>query len=278
MTGNPSLRCAVFWFWALAGISCVAPRPAADLFWAAYDEGNPDSMDHAAWQAILDGYLRTEDPSGIHRFDYAALLANAADRERLVSYLAYLQERDPRRYSRGEQMAYWINLYNALTIEIVLGSYPVESIRHIHEGIVPLAGPWDDVHARVAGQELTLNDIEHGVLRALWRDPRIHYAVNCASLGCPNLASRAFTAENLEALLEAGARMYINHPRGVEVRDESDAVVSSLYDWFREDFGETEADVVAHLLRYAEPELAVELEGFDGELSYAYDWRLNAPR
>ena len=263
---------------ALAGNSCAAKQSDPGAFWAEHDDSSTETIDHAAWQTILDGYLRPGDPSGIHLFDYRALKASAADRETLTGYLAYLQELDPRRYSRTEQMAYWINFYNALTVEVVLGGYPVDSIRDIHEGILPLTGPWDDVHATVAGQDLTLNNMEHDILRPFWRDPRIHYAVNCASLGCPNLATRAYTPANLEELLDQGARDYINHPRGVEVLDDSFAVASSIYDWFREDFGETEADVIAHLLRYADADLAEQIEGFDGALEYEYDWSINAAR
>ena len=184
-----------------------------------------------------------------------------------------------RRRAAAEQMAYWINLYNAVTVQVVLGGYPVESIREIHEGLVPLTGPWGDVHANVAGQDLTLDDIEHRILRPIWKDPRIHYAVNCAAYGCPHLIATAFTADNLEELLDQGARDYVNHLRGVDVLDEAFAVVSSIYsdDWYREDFGVTDAEVLAHFLQYADAELAEQLRGFDGIMEYDYDWRLNEP-
>ena len=262
----------------LAGVACSAPRPESVPFWDERDDANPERIDHARWQAILDAHVRS-DETGVNLFDYAALHANAAERARLTGYLDDLQAIDPRRLSAPEQMAYWINLYNALTVQVVLGDYPVESIREIHEGLVPLVGPWGDVRATVAGQGLTLDDIEHRILRPIWKDPRIHYAVNCAAYSCPHLLARAFTADNLEELMEQGARDYVNHPRGVEVLDEAFAVVSSIYsdDWYREDFGETDAEVIAHFLQYAEPELAEQLEGFDGIMEYEYDWRLNAP-
>ena len=125
-------------------------------------------------------------------------------------------------------------------------------------------GPWDDAIAKVAGRVLSLNDIEHGVLRPIWRDPRIHYALNCASIGCPNLAGRAYTREDLERLLlEEGARDYVNHPRGAAWQD-GELRASSIYDWYQEDFGGTEAGVLGHLLRYARPELAERLRGYVG--------------
>lgn len=276
--GREALWAALVLSGCLAAGSCSTKGSDPAVSWAEHDDTNPEAVDHADWQAILDGYLRTDDPSGIHLFDYGGLQAHPADRERLRGYLAHLESVDPRRYSRNEQMAYWLNFYNALTVETVVEAYPVNSIRSIHEGPIPLSGPWGDERATVAGARLTLDNIEHDILRALWRDPRIHYAANCASLGCPNLPPTAFRAANLEELLNAGARDYVNHPRGVELTGESSAVISSIYSWYREDFGGSEAGVVDHLLRHAAPELAERLRDFDGRLDYEYDWSLNDAR
>ncbi len=250
-----------------------APKAELQPYWDRSDEGSAAVIDHSLWQGVLDRYLDSKHPSGIHRFAYGAV--QGPDRQSLNRYLAALQALDPRDYSRPEQAAYWINLYNALTVDLVLAHYPVASIRDIGGGWLA-RGPWDDKVARVAGRELTLNDIEHGILRPIWRDPRIHYAVNCASIGCPNLAARAYTRDNLDELLDEGARDYVNHPRGAEWKD-GRLTVSSIYDWYREDFGGTEAGVASHLLRYARPELAERLRGHAGALDHEYDWSLNAP-
>ncbi len=124
------------------------------------------------------------------------------------------------------------------------------------------------------GEALTLNDIEHRILRPVWRDPRIHYAVNCASLGCPNLQPVPFAPDTLDAQLDAAARAYVNHPRGVR-RQGDDLVVSSIYHWFREDFGDSEQGVISHLLRFAAPQLAARLRRHRGGLEHDYDWTLN---
>ena len=259
----------------LTGVAKAAPGSELLSAWEASVETNAASIDHSAWQGILDTYL-TSHPSGINRFDYAALKANAEDAAKLAGYLTSLQELDPRHYSRQEQQAYWINFYNALTVRVVADAYPVDSIRDIYQGWLPL-GPWDDVHAEVAGMPLTLNNIEHGILRPIWRDPRIHYAVNCASHGCPNLSPTVYTAANTEALLEAGARAYINHPRGASFVDDDFLLISSIYEWYVEDFGGTEKTVIDHLVQYAEEELAARLKTFSGSIDYAYDWNLNTP-
>ena len=248
-------------------------------FWDASDESNASRIDHGAWQEILDTYLRPHS-SGINRFDYGALKASAGDTAKLAGYLSYLQELDPRTYSRREQKAYWFNFYNSLTVKVVADAYPVDSIKKISDsmlgGLIPV-GPWGDVRAKVCGQDLTLDNIEHGILRPIYRDPRIHYGVNCASLGCPNLLETAFTAANTETLLDGAARAYVNHPRGVDFVDDDFIVISSIYTWFSEDFGNSEGNVLKHLAGYADDELADRLKNFEGTIDYDYDWDLNQP-
>jgi len=268
-------RLLAFGLLTLGGVSCGGP--SVDASWADHDPNNAERLVHGDWQALLDAYLITDDPSGVYLVDYAALKANEVDRQRLNGYIDYLQGLNPRQYAKDVQMAYWINLYNAVTVKVVLDEYPVDSIKDIHEGLIPGTGPWGDVHAMVGGQPLTLDNIEHDILRPIWQDNRIHYAVNCASIGCPNLATDAYTAENLERLLEQGARDYVNHPRGAELLDEAFGVVSSIYFWYQEDFGDSEAGVLEHLRKYAEGDLAEQLRDFDGSLDHEYDWSLNAP-
>ena len=126
----------------------------------------------------------------------------------------------------------------------------------------------------IEGETLSLDDIEHRILRPIWQDPRIHYAVNCASIGCPNLSNEAFTAQNTDVLLTQGAIAYINHPRGVSINND-ELTLSSIYKWFKEDFGTDDRAIIQHLQTYAKPALKAQL----GELSdiegYEYDWSLN---
>lgn len=262
---------------AILATACAPPQPERISDWDASDESNVEPIDHGPWQNILDAYL-DPDPQGVNVLDYAALAASSDDTAKLAGYLEHLQGIDPRDYRRAEQMAYWINLYNARTVKMVSDSYPVDTIREIHQGDVPMTGPWGDVCANVAGQDLTLDQIEHHILRSIWRDKRIHYAVNCAAYSCPQLMETAFTAANTESLLEAGARTYVNSARGVDVVDDEFIVLSSIYKWYPEDFGDTEESLIEHLVHYADSELADFLEGFEGTIDYDYDWKLNQPQ
>ena len=249
-------------------------------FWETSDETSVKQVDHSAWQDILTAYLRIHSSSGINKFDYAALKANAKDTSKLVRYLNYLQELDPRTYSRAEQKAYWINLYNALTVKLVVDAFPVDSIRDICENRASgskCSGPWDEMHAKVAGQDLTLDNIENDILRPIWKDNLIHYGLSCASYGCPDLFGTAFTAENIDTLLNTGARKYVNHSRGVDFMENDFIIISSIYDWYAEDFGGNKQGVLGHITRYADEKLAKRLKNFNGTIDYEYDWRLNCP-
>jgi len=133
-------------------------------------------------------------------------------------------------------------------------------------------------------RHLYLDNSEHGILRPIYDDPRMHYGVNCASLGCPNLLETAFTANNIDHLLDQGAVDFINHPRGVSVTDD-EITLSKIYDWFSVDFGENIDDLLKHLQLYAKPDLRDRLRQMMNrdayqasyEISYEYDWALNAP-
>ena len=177
-------------------------------------------------------------------------------------------------FNREQQRAFWINLYNALTIRVILKNYPVRSIRDISSGFFS-SGPWSLELITIEAQALTLDDIEHRILRPIWKDARLHYAVNCASIGCPNLQNRAFTASNTEALLNKAADEFINHQRAVSINDDGELQLSSIYHWFDDDFG-GESGVISHIREHASTSLIDMLEGIDEIDDYHYDWRLNS--
>jgi hypothetical protein len=230
-----------------------------------------DSLDALYARYIVAG----ED--GINRVAYNAWKQAPADRAALDAAIAALTRERPSQMPSAAQFAYWANLYNALTLQEVLRHYPVASIRDIKSrGVLDfgaLIGPWKTHLATVEGRRLSLDDIEHGIMRPTFRDPRVHYALNCASIGCPNLQHRVFRAETLEAQLDAAARIFINHRRGVRLEG-GQLRLNSIYDWFRIDFGDV-SRLRAHLVHYAEPDVRRAILASTRIAGYDYDWRLN---
>ncbi len=253
----------------------VGAAPKAER-WPFWEASNPHSLtviDHHPLDQFLSRYLIAPHPSGIHRVRYADV--TPTDRKQLKAYLASLQSVAVRRQNRAEQKAYWINLYNALTMDVILDHPKVKSIRDISDGLFS-RGPWRKKRLLIEGEGVSLDDIEHRILRPLFADPRIHYAVHCASLGCPNLIPVAFTAENTDRLLSEAAHAYVNHPRGVTIQS-GQVTVSSVYVWFQEDFGGNDAGVLAHLRQYADDALRVQLKDIHRIANHTYDWGLNRP-
>lgn len=249
--------------------------PSKDLWdrWRAHDPASTATIDHSVWSVLLGKYIVMSN-GGIALFAYGDV--DDADKAALVAYTSRLSRIPISTYNRNEQKAYWINFYNALTVRLVVENYPVESIREIDMSPgVTSDGPWDKKLMVVEGEEITLNDIEHRILRPIWDDPRIHYAVNCASIGCPNLQPEAYTPQTMDRLLNDGARAYVNHPRGVTVMPGNELIVSSIYAWFEEDFGDSEESVIRHLQSFAEPQLRDVLASLDEIEDHAYDWTLN---
>ena len=255
----------------------VLATPEAELWprWLAHQQGSGLAVDHAVWDNFLSGYLR-RGADGTMRVKYGQV--RPADRKSLEGYLDALAATPVGKLDRPEQLAFWINLYNALTMRTVLDHYPVRSIRDID--ISPRLfddGPWGKKLIAVEGEPLSLDDIEHRILRPIWRDPRLHYALNCAALGCPDLQPASFKAPAMELQLDTAARAYVNHPRGVRI-DGGDLAVSSIYVWYAADFGGDDASIIAHLRRYADGALELALAGRSNIDDDSYDWTLNDDR
>jgi len=262
-------------FAILFGHSMARAAPKAELWprWQKHDPASSEKIDHGAWDRFLKQYVVARHPSGIHRVRYQAVTPE--DFKNLQGYLKSLQGVAISNYNRNEQRAYWINLYNALTVDLVLSRFPVVSVRDINISPGLLArGPWGAKLFSVESEKISLDDIEHRILRPIWKDNRVHYALNCASLGCPNLQPTAYTGENTQALLERGAKDFINHSRGVTIQN-GKLRVSSIYVWFQEDFGGDAEELMEHWQTYANPKLAEALGKYSGGLSHDYDWRLN---
>lgn len=243
--------------------------------WPIWEPNNATSqktINHSTWQKFLKKYVHT-NIDGINVISYGKV--SQADKDNLDDYIWRLSQIKIAQYNRNTQLAYWINLYNALVVKVILEHYPVDTIRQIN--ISPgffAQGPWKANLVKVDGIALSLDDIEHRILRPIWNDPRIFYGINCGSVGCPNLQKTAFTGANVNQLLNKAAKEYINSLRGVQIIDKK-LVTSRLYQWYKKDFGGSDQDVINHLMIYANPKLKKQLQKFHQISDSEYNWHLN---
>lgn len=265
-------------FLATVAAGLVAPgfaagAPASRLLsprWAGFGAG--EGPDSAPWAEFLTRWRR-QGSDGVARVDYAGAQAAGALGP-LRDWIGAMGRAEPAALSRDAAFAFWCNLYNAETVARVLEAWPVGSIREIG-GSLFAPGPWREERLTVAGAVLSLDDVEHGILRPVWGDARVHYAVNCAALGCPDLGAAPWREEGLDAALDQAARAFVNHPRGARVEG-GRLIVSKIYDWFEADFGGSDAGVLAHLRAHAASPLAAALEGVSRVAGSEYDWSINA--
>ena len=249
----------------------IAKSKLANKIWTKHDAASSIQIDHSAWDALLAKYLK-KDAQGINRFAYKSV--SSADKSALQSYLAQLQSTDVTKLNRNEQYAFWLNLYNASTVNIGVKNYPIKSILEIKSNPLDLKGPFNDKIAKVNGQTLTLDTIESGIVRPIWNDPRLHYAFNCAAVSCPNLGAKAYRGKTLNAQLNQAATSFINDPRGITISN-GKVIASKIFFWYSEDFG-GEKGVLKHVAKYANDALKQKLAGKTKINSYVYDWALNA--
>ena len=238
--------------------------PKADLLPYWQDQVATDQRDisHQQWQKLLDKYLVVQPQQTLFR--YGAVTTE--DKQQLSAYINQLSHLDPRKYNRNVQFAYWVNLYNALTVQLIIDHYPVTSITKL--GGFFSFGPWDQPVVTINNKSLSLNDIEHRILRPIWRDPRIHYAVNCASLSCPDLLSQVFDSHQLNNQLNAAASRFINSNKGVRATSKQ-TTLSSIYDWYGDDFGDQQA-LFQHINHYRHHKKIT-----SNNIKFNYNWLLN---
>lgn len=221
---------------------------------------------HAPWQALLSAHVRDG------QVDYQGF---KRDQPALDRYLAELDATRPGQLAKDQQLAYYINGYNAYTVLLILEHFrdgrPVRSIKDIG-GL--FSSPWSIRFVRLGGELLTLDMVEHEILRPRFGDPRIHFAINCASLGCPPLRDEAYRGDRIDRQLDDSTTRFINDPQFTYVKDNT-LYLSKIFDWFGDDFV---AGAVPFVRRYADQPLAGRLEaaGSGLRLKYLpYDWSLN---
>ena len=203
------------------------------------------------------------------RVDYAGLKQEEA---RLDRYLESLARVDPGALTRNDRFAFYVNAYNAWTIKLILSGYPgVESIKDLGS---LLKSPWKRKFVKINGATVSLDHIEHDILRPEFKDPRVHFAVNCASRGCPPLYGEPFAGDKLDAQLDAVTGRFINDPRYNRL-EENTLYVSRIFKWFGEDFND---DIIGFFERYASPALKAAITARRPALDIRYldyDWSLN---
>jgi len=201
--------------------------------------------------------------------DYEAFKKNEA---LLDKYLKILEETDIDKLSWNDQFAFYINAYNAWTIKLILSAYPgIQSIKELGS---LFRTPWKRKIARIGGEIMTLDTIEHEILRPRFKDPRVHFAVNCASRSCPPLRWEPYRGDILDRQLTEMTEAFINDPHHNRLQN-STLYVSSIFKWYSEDFNE---DVIGFFMKYARGDLEVRLKKQAAEIKIRYldyDWSLN---
>jgi len=224
---------------------------------------NASTVNHEIWAELLGRYIT---PGGV---DYTGF---KAAEDRLDQYLKVLEDTDPEKLPRNEQYAYFINAYNAWTIKLILSNYP--GVKSIKDFGTILKSPWQKDWVRVNGEVLTLDDVEHNILRPRYKDPRVHFAINCSAASCPPLRTEPYLADRLDQQLEDSTRSFVNDADSYRLEGNT-LYVSRIFKWFSEDFNE---DALGFYLQYANGALKEKLTRQKDRIKVKYlhyDWALN---
>lgn len=234
-------------------------------------------LNHPQWAEILKRYV----DNGL--VDYSALKKSP---QILDSYLEAIQSVSKQEYeawSRNEKIVFWVNAYNAITVKVIVDHYPIKrqgfkGALYPSNSIRQIPGVWDRITYRVLGKVIALNEIEHGILRKEFREPRIHFALVCASLGCPVLRSEPYVGERLDTQLNDQVRRFLADPKKMRYDSETDTLhLSPIFKWFGEDF-EKMGSVFSFVKQYLPEETAGKISGETKIEWLGYDWSLNEGR
>lgn len=266
---------------------CRGGRVLAVVFailWAPHSHANFDHH-HAIWDALLREEVRVAPTGAASAVHYAGMQADHARLLRYLEALSAVTLQEYRQWTKPQQLAFLVNAYNAFTVELVLTRYPnVESIKDLGSLV---QSPWQKKFFRLLGEQRSLDDVEHGLIRApgALDDPRIHFAVVCASKGCPMLRDEAFTAERLDFQLDDSLRRFLSDRSRNRYDDTTGTLmVSKIFDWYRKDFSAGHkgfASLNAVFARYADsltdqPAIQARIRGGSFKLDFLpYDWALN---
>ncbi len=223
---------------------------AKGALFAAIDHSYPE------YTAFLQKYV-----SSTGKVNYKGILKDRAALDRILETFSENPPTDT--WSSNEKLAYWINVYNAFTIRLVIDHYPLASIQDIGH-------PWDQKIVRIGEKKYTLNEIENTIIRKQFQEPRVHFALNCASKSCPMLYNKAFQAKYLDFQLSKQTGRFLNDPNRNDLSDPKHIVISKIFDWYKSDFSGS-GGVVAFIERYSDASPSK-----NTQISYKeYSWKLN---
>jgi hypothetical protein len=228
----------------------------------ARDYDPQDEVDHGAFDELLTEYVQG---NGVR---YEAWSESGRDRQRLTDYLARLAASTPSKLTNDQQLAFWINAYNAVTLDLVLENYPIDSIKDTGS---LLSSPWKKKRITIEGNELSLDAIENEIIRKQFSEPRIHFALNCAAVSCPPLRAGAYDGRKIDAQLEEQTAAFLGDRAHNFVDEKGRLHLSKILDWYKKDF-ERKGTLVDFVRPYV-PELG-DREKVDVEYE-GYDWALN---
>lgn len=216
------------------------------------------------WNTLLEKYVSKEG-----EVDY---LAFKKDTALFYRYLDLLSNNapDPEKWTREEQLAFWINAYNAFTVKLIIDHYPLQSIKDITALNIPkISSPWTMNFFEIGGKSFNLDKIEHEILRKEFDEPRIHFAVNCAAVSCPKLLNESYKADKLDEQLEKQASYFLNNS-GKNKLNKNKVSLSKIFSWYKADFT-SKGTLIDFLNRYAKMKINA-----NAEIEYLeYDWGLN---
>ena len=221
------------------------------------------TVNHEIWADLLEKYIT---PGGVNYTGFKT------EEGRLDQYLKVLEDTNPEKLSRNEQYAYYINAYNAWTIKLILSGYP--GVKSIKDFGTIFKSPWEKKWVRINGKVITLDDVEHNILRPRFRDPRVHFAINCSAASCPPLRPEPYLGHTLDQQLDDSTRSFVNDAKSYRLEG-STLYVSRIFKWFSEDFNE---DALGFYLQYADGDLKEKLTGQKDNIQVKYmhyDWSLN---
>ena len=219
-------------------------------------------MNHDIWDQLLKQYVDEEGNVTYEGF--------VKDEERLQVYLQQLSSNPPgSNWSEAAALAYWINAYNAITVQLIIDHYPLASIKDISDGLPMINSPWDLKFFKIGGIDFDLNTIEHEILRKQFSEPRMHFAINCASFSCPRLRNEAYTAERLELQLKEQTTSFLLNPKKNRLSAET-LQLSQIFNWFAGDFTKEQT-----LIEFLQKQVDLQIQP-KAKISFLeYEWSLN---